>query len=1010
MFLITNGISQPAQPILFQYSTDNGLPQNSAKGIAFDKWGFCWIATEMGLVRFDGRFFTTYGTAEIKGLRSERMSGMNYDNLGNLYISVEGGQVIKIDSETSKTMPCPILIDSHAILISNQGFAIRDEATCRVIEQFHRTTDKGRHYGTCGLKTKDQYVYSEGNVFYLPANQSSLISIRLHTKNNYPKYALVGNRFFIAINSGNKIEAWELGYRKRDIKAIQGSLAKDIDFLSGKFKCYCNVSGSFIYVNGNLHELSIKDEKIISTKVLENINVTALACVYFSKEQNKYYLGSLTDGLLVVQKSHFMQPTLPKTVPDESFYSQAKVNDSTIFCHNLIMSPGLPTINLNIGHEPFAGFDVSSDQQIYFQKNELSLARYDFQKRRLKNLLSLQYPLLYIRVDKTVSDSYVFFSQMHFGRVIRDSLYQFQEFPGVTQIKSVTALSRFRYLIGTNDGLKWYDSKKNKIYQSVLDAIQVRASLSDSDGRVWIATYGKGFYLFEKGKLYKMPLGPKQALKTVHSFIDDSHGYFWLPTNNGLFKVLKTDLINYALGKTSNVYFFRFDRNDGLKTNEFNGGCDPSHVWLKDSLLSISSLKGLIWFYPNKLSPNYPSRPIYIDSLVVNSKPIKITTDQIELKPDFNRLSMLVSSPYFGNQANLNLEYKVAGLDSHWHTLDDRGTFTINNLPAGDYKLLFRRSSNRDKDGVFQLSIPLTVLPWFYNTLQFYALVVFLLIVGIYLTFKQRLRVLNKKSEELEKIVSERTSELNAAVLDLANSEMALLESNRFKDHVITMVLHDMRSPIRFLSLMSGNLFRNHSTLSNNDLHESLSDLYIGTQNLLGFTEQFFIWVMSQQKGFRVNNSWFLLQDLLDEIAGLYSEILKINRNQFQIHNTQLRCYTDYQVLSVIIRNLIDNANKNTAGGLVSISSYAEGSNLVISISDSGMGLDQNQINVFMDREKVLGNHGTGSILIHRMLDQIKGILTITSEIGEGSTFSIRFQNPQESGIAEQGDSVLADC
>src|SRR5688572_14698395 len=39
-------ISQNARLIISQYTTDHGLPQNSVKFIAFDKWGFCWISTE----------------------------------------------------------------------------------------------------------------------------------------------------------------------------------------------------------------------------------------------------------------------------------------------------------------------------------------------------------------------------------------------------------------------------------------------------------------------------------------------------------------------------------------------------------------------------------------------------------------------------------------------------------------------------------------------------------------------------------------------------------------------------------------------------------------------------------------------------------------------------------------------------------------------------------------------------------------------------------------------------
>jgi ligand-binding sensor domain-containing protein len=42
------------------YTSQNGLPQNSAKGVELDKDGFLWIGTEAGLVRFDGQWFKLY--------------------------------------------------------------------------------------------------------------------------------------------------------------------------------------------------------------------------------------------------------------------------------------------------------------------------------------------------------------------------------------------------------------------------------------------------------------------------------------------------------------------------------------------------------------------------------------------------------------------------------------------------------------------------------------------------------------------------------------------------------------------------------------------------------------------------------------------------------------------------------------------------------------------------------------------------------------------------------------
>jgi signal transduction histidine kinase len=1001
--LISEVLPQTALPVITQYSTDNGLPQNSVKKIAFDKWGFCWMATEMGLVRFDGRNFAVFGTSEIKGLRSERMQLINTDTKGNVYILSEGGQILTVRPKRSFGIPVPAIISHKSILLPTQGFASLDSSTYDILNQFYRDYPEGRHYSTYITTNGQLYLSGASDVLYLSKSKKKITELSSYSKRHSPKYALVKGQILISISNGNNVEAWEHGILLRSVQKIRGSLEREEEFIRGNFIVLINQSDCFIYANRNLHELTFRGKNIISELAIGNIDVPTLGAVYHAREQKKYYLGSYTDGLFVIQKPYFSYPVLPKTT-GESFYSQARINDSTIFCQNLIVAPGVKTAKLNLNHEPFAGVEVSQSQQLYFQKSNLSLARYDFQINKLTTLFPLKYPVIYLRHNKADDGSYFFFTQREFGKAVHDSLYELQPFPHDAQIKSVAPLGKGNYLVGTNDGLKWYDSDRNKIYQSVLESMQVRAILPENDSLLWISTYGKGFYLLMNNKLHKMPFGPKQALKTVHSFINDRYGFFWLPTNNGLFKVRKADLIGYAQKKVSSVFFFRFDRYDGLKTNEFNGGCDPSYVWLKDSLLSISCLKGLMWFYPNRLTVNYPSKPIYIDSLSIDNKLVSMKNGSIELPPDFIIISMLVLSPFFGNPANLHLEYRIDGLDPSWHPLGDRGLFTLNNLPAGDYKLLFRRSGIDNPSATGRLSIPIKVLPWFYNTTWFRTLTAFMIFVITYLIFRRRIRLLKAKSEELEKIVNSRTHELKLVVEDLANSEMALLESNRFKDHVITMVLHDMRSPIRFISLMTSRLYQNHARIGRKDLHESLSDMFIGTQNLLGFTEQFFLWVMMQQKGFKTNNTWFSLQDLFDEIGGLYNEILKINHNHLVVCDTKLRCHADYQVLSVILRNLIDNANKNMTDGRVFVSTHSSGAKVTISISDSGPGLNKEQILAFMDRKKEVGKQGTGSLLIHRMLDHIKGSLDISSEEGKGSTFSIIFRNPPEPDAVAQDD------
>jgi signal transduction histidine kinase len=1002
-----SAIAQQERLIIAQYNTDNGLPQNSVKDIAFDKWGYCWLATEMGMVRYDGQRFVTYGTTEVRGLESERIEGLTASATGVLNARVYGGQVLRIAVPGKNAAPGPVLLPKWSVHVGQNGIAIENKLMLRKLHYFYN------HLGTSplprSLSVSDDEVYmgSPDSLMYFSSTRETPLKIMDYIGQR-PHYTIFGGYLVICILPGNRIDAWKNGAHLPAYKSVSGPLASDPRFLAGDFRNFPATDGIYVYSSENLYKVSLRDGRLNSEIVLRSIRIPSISCVRFVPEQNSYYFGSETDGLFVVRKSAFGAPPFAVPTLNESLYAQADAGDGQLIVRNLVVSPDKKPRQLPINNEIAAWLFSSGDGHMYYGQDYM-LRKLNIQSGKVLDITTMESRFVYMG---TAPDGhYMFAANKGFGRLVNDKVVDFKKFPEKTVVLFARQLRPWHFLVCTENGLKWYDYKRNRVYKSVLNGVQVRMAYLDGPDKIWISSYGKGFYFFEKSRLYRMPLGPKQALKTVHSFIEDGHGFFWLPSNNGLFKVRKEDLTAYAKGKADNVYFFRFDRNDGLPTNEFNGGCDPSYLWLKDSVLSLPTIKGLVWFRPGKLRPYYPRRGIFADSLTVNSnsRPIVPGTKEITLTPDFKRLSVQISSPYFGNPDNLGLEYQVAGLDGDWHKVEKNGQVTIGSLPAGNYKLLVRRNRGQMSGADSGFELPIYVKPWFYNTWWFYLFCICTSVFLGYLLFKRRFTKLEREAQQLEKVISDRTHELKNAVEDLARSEMALLESNRFKDHVITMVLHDMRSPLRFISLISGNLLKNHTRLAPDDLDGHLSDLHMGTQNLMGFTEQFFMWVSAQREGFRVSKTLFSLNELFDEIASLYMELFKVNHNTLTIIHSDLACISDYQILSVVIRNLIDNANKNTYEGEIVLSCRQEDDRIFISMTDTGMGLTSEQIALFMSRDRLAANRGTGSLLIHTMLDYIQGALSITSEPGQGSTFTITLQNLRQYDTFERDGSIPAN-
>jgi signal transduction histidine kinase len=197
--------------------------------------------------------------------------------------------------------------------------------------------------------------------------------------------------------------------------------------------------------------------------------------------------------------------------------------------------------------------------------------------------------------------------------------------------------------------------------------------------------------------------------------------------------------------------------------------------------------------------------------------------------------------------------------------------------------------------------------------------------------------------------------------------------------------------------------------LDKQELGQKLVEINTSIAALSDFTEQFFGWAVSQRKDFKVNKVWFDLQLLFDETADLYEDLVKINNNTLKIIPGNYQVYTDRNILSVIIRNLLDNANKNTNDGEILLYASYTLEHLVITVSDTGKGLREAQLDAFTAKEgnssETGSGSGYGSMIIRNLLEKIGGVLKIDTELDTGARFQVWLDYSSVSAIHENTPS-----
>ena len=111
------------------FTTENGLPSTSITYIYQDSFGFVWIATENGLVRYDGARFVTYSHRENdpSSLAHDFVTSLTEDKKGNLFVSTYMGvQVYNYDTNTFSANVCwddgsPFGDNANQVFCSSEG-------------------------------------------------------------------------------------------------------------------------------------------------------------------------------------------------------------------------------------------------------------------------------------------------------------------------------------------------------------------------------------------------------------------------------------------------------------------------------------------------------------------------------------------------------------------------------------------------------------------------------------------------------------------------------------------------------------------------------------------------------------------------------------------------------------------------------------------------------------------------------------------------------------------------
>ena len=1010
------------------WQTEQGLPQNSISAICQTRAGYLWLGTYNGLVRFDGVRFSNYEPGNSPGLAGNRITALMEDSSGNLWIGSESGlSVLKGGRFSSFTvhegLPSNVIQTiaqdrQGTIWIGTQSGLARFDGDgiapfnfngmlSFVSKTFTYVDGDGVLWITCGggLFTRgaaDQPIHKvaafstdpvtsmcksiDGDLWIGTAD--GLRCWMANTLEMYGKDQGLPGQVVLSVAEDHDGNLWigtDSGLTCRREGRIKTFAAKD-GLSSISVKCIAEGREGDLWIGtdgGGLDRW--KHPRVTSYPQGEGLPATSIVPILQDRRGN-IWVGGTCGGLSRLANGSVTTFTKRDGLPNECVWSLAEDRDGAIW---------LGTFNGGLSKFKDGRFVTYGENDglpgkvvfaLYFDRDAN----------------------LWIGTDRGLAlmkDGRITSFTVKDGLVHNDVKFITEDREGALWIATAGGVSRMKDFQFTNyttaDGLS-YDS--------------VRAIYQDNDGVLWIGTYGGGLNRLKGGKFFRYTTKEGLLDNTVSRILEDGHGNFWMSGNNGISRVSKTELNEFADGTRKSISVIMYGVADGMSSREANGGGQPAGCITGDGKMLFPTIRGLVSVDPNEDYGAPP--PVAMESAVVNGKPIDLAGDN-ELGPGAIDIELHYTALSFQNPDRVLFKYMLEGFDKDWVAAGTRRTAYYTNLEPGSYRF---RVIACNSEGVWNevgTSIRLKLKPHFYRTRLFYTFSFLAVILGAYAVYRGRVRKLKARADELSALVEQRTKAEAALRESNRDLEEALDKLNKAQQQIIQKerllalgqmasgVAHDFNNALAPILGYSELLLFSPAILDNREkVLEELNIINTAAKDAAKVVDRLRQFFRHRQDG-----ESLAALDLNDTITQVITLTQPKWKNESWANGITINVKTDLQPVPAVLAdeaelrealiNLLFNAvDAMPAGGTILFRTIAKGDYVEVCISDTGIGMTEEVrrrcLEPFFTTKKERGT-GLGLASVYGTIQRHRGSIEVESRQGMGATFRIRLPVRQSS-------------
>ena len=1016
--------AQSKNLIFNNINIEQGISQSTIEDIFQDSEGYIWLGTNDGLNRYNGYEFKIYNYEEYQNSISHNgITDITEDKYGNIWVNTVSG-VNKINKKTEKisnyteingkikedsTTEIIVTKDNNILVGTYEGLNIYNAKEDRfdiILEQKDGIlssciysidedingniwigTELGLNKLSKDFKVLETYtseseIYNifcddENGFVWAGSDSSGLLKIDTKTKEV--------TQYINNIEDLNSLPANQVGAIIRDRKGnlwvgTTNGLAR-YNEKNDSFDVYKNKvydKNSLVY--NDVRSIIEDREGVLWVGTYSGISI------FDTESSIKYYNAGLDDGYLLSENMvHGIYED------DEGYlWVGSRTKGVNIIDRENNTSKSINMENNNVIQSNSIN-DITGYKDFIFVATDAGVLKINKKENTIQN-----YNLEDGLIGENVKDIFVCDKNyLWIGSTNGLNLLDIENDKIIDMTDYVDECSYVRYIYQGQDGSYYIgflrdgglgiiepNSKETKYYKNIpndktsISSNRVRYINEDSKGNIWIGTsYGLNKY-DPKTKVFKRyTTSDGIANNTIYGVLVDDNDNIWVSTNKGISQI-----------DTKNNTVNNLSVTDGLQGNEFNGNAAFKS---KSGELFFGGINGLNAFYPEDVNSINNKSKVIFDGFKVNDKDY-LDINGLKFDNNTENIKIKFFTPVYSSNKNISYEYELIGSNSSKATTKENYVI-YNDLLPGKYTFKVRAVDSRgdisDSETIeFSIKYPFWMSP--------IACFIYLVIAILFI-------INNKyKLKYLDRLVKSRTKELEEQMIkneELYNNNIKIEEN---KNKYLVNLSHELRTPLNVISSTNQLLLE----LSKKDNIKSDKLAYyidISERNcnrLLNLVNNILDNTKLQSKMYTLNLKEVDIIYLVEETSLTLIDYIKSKSIELiidpEVEEKVILC-DDYEIERCIV-NLVSNAAKFTPeGGNITITIKDLDDKVMISVLDTGVGIEEKYHKTIFDRfnqvdnDESKGGSGLGLSITSKIVELHKGEIYVESKVGEGSNFVI---------------------